>query len=238
MTLVYVLLLTENKYYIGKTDDESKIHKIHFTNTSNEVYTPKSSLWTGIYRPIRIECIYDNTEDDTKITLEYMNKKGIDNVRGGAFSEIYLSKEKKDFINQLLNKSSRCHFCGSSDHLLEKCPEKNQVIFRNPIWEQICCVGIFSCIGTFINPCWGAVLCSMAGSYASTSVSYNKLDAYKYKKQLSNSIFGTNIQASDYFNNQNINFFNSQNINLLKKNNPTKTYETLLLDKPSNLDDL
>jgi hypothetical protein len=145
MTFVYVLSLIEDKYYIGKTDD---INKIHFTNTNNEIYTPKSSLWTGMYRPLMIECIYE------KITLEYMDKKGIDNVRGGAFSEIYLSKEKKDFINQLLNKSSRRHFCGSSEHLLENCPEKNHIVFKKPIWEQICCVGVFSYIGTLINPCW------------------------------------------------------------------------------------
>ena len=47
MVFIYVLQLEEGKYYIGKTEDESKIHKIHFTNTPTEVYTPKSSLWTG-----------------------------------------------------------------------------------------------------------------------------------------------------------------------------------------------
>jgi hypothetical protein len=231
MTIVYVLLLTEHKYYIGKTEDESKIHKIHFTNTSTEVYTPKSSIWTGIYRPLSIEYIYENTEDDTKITLEYMDKKGIDNVRGGAFSEIYLSKEKKDFINQLLNKSSRCHFCGSSEHLIENCPEKNQVVFRNPVWDQLCCIGIFSYIGTLINPCWGAVLCSMFGSYASTSISYNHLNTNKYKEQLTESISITKTYFNDYFNNKNMNIFQ-------KQNNPPKTYEVLLLNKPTDLDEV
>lgn len=227
MTFVYVLTLADNKYYIGKTDDVNKIHKIHFTNTIDTIYTPKSSLWTGIYRPLSIDVIYENTDDDTKITLEYMDKKGIDNVRGGSFSEIYLSKEKKDFINQLLNKSSRCHFCGSSDHLIENCPEKNQIICRNPKWDQICCVGIFSCIGSFINPIWGTLLCSMLGSYTSTSVIYSNIDTNKYKQKLSDTISLHKTYFNDSIN----------NIPIFQKPTIQKPYEQPLVDKSINYDE-
>jgi hypothetical protein len=224
MTYVYVLLLTDNKYYVGKTDDVNKIYNIHFTKSADGIHTPKSSLWTGIYRPITIEVIYENTDDDTKVTLQYMDKKGIDNVRGGCFSEIYLSKEKKDFINQLLNKSSRCHFCGASNHLIEKCPEKNKVIFRQANCEQMCCVGIFSLIGSFINPCWGSFCCGMIGSYSSTSFVYNNINLSKYKEKLSESISINKTFISNYINN-----YNKQKI--------PKSYEILLIDRTKDLDE-
>jgi len=223
MTIVYVLLLTEQKYYIGKTDDVNKIHKIHFTNAIDNIYTPKSSLWTGIYRPISIEMIYENFNDDTRITLEYMNKYGIDNVRGGAFSEIYISKEKKAFIDQLINNLPRCHFCGSSNHVVDTCPEKNQNIFLDVKWDQVCCVGIFGYIGSFINPIWGTIICSMAGSYATTSIMYSNIDAEKYKQKLSDTI----SLHKTYFN-------DSLKQSIVKFQSMPKKYDTHVMTKSDN----
>jgi hypothetical protein len=226
MTFVYVLSLQENKYYIGKIDNIDKIQKIHFTYTPTNIYTPKSSLWTGIYRPLTVEKIYENTDDDTKITLEYMDKIGIDNVRGGVFSEIYLSKEKKNFINQLLNKSSRCYFCGSAFHLLEKCPEKQPIICHTPKWEELCCSSIFGCIGTLIHPYYGSFLCSVFGSYISTSITFNKMnfdDKNYFFNKTENILKSISLHKTHFEN------YINTNINDIKKQViPTKSYELLL----------
>ena len=233
MTFVYVLSLTENKYYIGKTDDINKIYKIHFTQINDKIYTPSSSLWTGMYRPITIEYVYENMDDDTKITLEYMDKKGIDNVRGGAFSEIYLSKEKKDFINQLLNKSSKCHFCGSPKHLLDKCPEKQPILCDKPKWEQLCCSGIFGCIGTLINPYYGTFICSIIGSYIGTSVSFNKTNTENKKKiinNMTNDILKSISLHKTYFEK----YINNNILDPKKPSIPSKSYQLLL---PNKFDD-
>ena len=46
--------------------------------------------------------MYDYDED--KYTLKYMNKYGINNVRGGSFCELYLSEENQKNIKKILTK--------------------------------------------------------------------------------------------------------------------------------------
>lgn len=45
--------------------------------------------------------------DEDKYTLKYMEKEGIDNVRGGSFSQIELSDEQIKLINQMIKEQLR-----------------------------------------------------------------------------------------------------------------------------------
>ena len=96
MAYVYVLQLEDNKYYIGKTTNPQFRLENH--------YTASGSAWTKKYSPIRVHEIRpDQTDhDEQRITQEYMEKYGIDNVRGGPWCQIDISKERV-MIQKILN---------------------------------------------------------------------------------------------------------------------------------------
>jgi len=53
-----------------------------------------------------------------------METKGIDNVRGGSFSQINLSDEQTTLIEQMIKGSTdKCYSCGASGHFVKECME-------------------------------------------------------------------------------------------------------------------
>lgn len=108
-----------NKFYVGKT------HNIA-TRLNDHIFLSKGSDWTTIYKPTSISEIIPNCDafDEDKYTLKYMKDYGIDNVRGGSFSEIELSEETKRFIAKMISGATNCCFqCGSKDHFVKDCPK-------------------------------------------------------------------------------------------------------------------
>ena len=76
MVTIYILQLQDNKYYIGKTTQPEIRLESHFNSNG--------SSWTKKYKPIKvIDLIHDCDDfDEDKYTLKYMQKYGINNVRG------------------------------------------------------------------------------------------------------------------------------------------------------------
>ena len=118
MVYIYVLKLRCNKYYVGKTDNPNFRLNNHFDSTGSE--------WTKKYKPIsvhelRTDC---NSSDETTITKEYMKNYGIDNVRGGPWCQIDISKHKNSIKHMIDSESDNCYKCGKSGHFVNQCPQK------------------------------------------------------------------------------------------------------------------
>jgi predicted GIY-YIG superfamily endonuclease len=147
MVFIYILLLELNKYYIGKTNNPDIRLDYHFNLDGSE--------WTKIYKPIKVYEVISNCDsyDEDKYTLKYMEKEGINNVRGGSFSQIELSEEQIKLINQMIKGATdKCFNCGESGHFIKDCIEskiedylknitneniQNETIKINSIYEEI-----------------------------------------------------------------------------------------------------
>ena len=119
MVFIYILELTNDKYYVGKTENPDFRLISHFNSNG--------SVWTTKYRPMKVlELIKDcDAFDEDKYTLKYMEKHGIDNVRGGSFCEIKLTDENKNTIEKMINGSTdKCYICKKEGHYASKCNNK------------------------------------------------------------------------------------------------------------------
>jgi hypothetical protein len=87
MYYIYILELQENKYYIGKTTNPF----FHIDENFSE--------WVEKYKPCTVELLIANCNDwEVDVYTEiYMDKYGVDNVRGGSYISIepYLELGKK-----------------------------------------------------------------------------------------------------------------------------------------------
>ena len=113
---VYVLELEYGKYYVGKTTDVARRFQQHLSGSS--------SSWTRMFRPIRIINVIHDCDglDEDRITVKYMIKHGIHNVRGGPYISRKLSFEEVTHIHRRIRMAmDLCLICGSNGHFANKC---------------------------------------------------------------------------------------------------------------------
>ena len=117
MLTIYILRLEKGKYYVGKT-----------TNLQNRIQQhidKNASVWTRKYSFEEIYQTFKNSDnyDEDKYTLQMMSKFGIDNVRGGSFSNINLSyNTKRHIIHMIRSSENKCFNCGGN-HYINDCKD-------------------------------------------------------------------------------------------------------------------
>jgi len=139
MVFIYCLLLEKNKYYIGKTTNPVFRISEHFDN--------KGSSWTKIYPPISIEELIPNCDDydEDKYVLKYMDKYGINNVRGGSFSKYKLSAESIKHLEKMsISSNNKCFKCGKEGHFIQNCTLKKRKRSKKVLKGDVTC---FKCGG-------------------------------------------------------------------------------------------
>ena len=137
MVYIYILQLEQGKYYVGKTNNPLFRLEQHFNSNG--------SVWTTKYNPISVlEIINDCDEyDEDKYTRKYMDKFGIDNVRGGSFCEEVLPITTYSMLEKMKNTSeNRCFTCGQTGHFAENCTTKmNNTMCPDDMDELITMIG-------------------------------------------------------------------------------------------------
>jgi len=116
METIYILKLKENKYYIGKTKNIEKRWNDHIAGNG--------SGWTKKYKPISLIKTVLSTSyfDEDKYVKEYMSKYGIENVRGGTYSNIDLDDNCISVLEKEIRHSKNlCTRCGRDTHFIKDC---------------------------------------------------------------------------------------------------------------------
>jgi len=115
-TNVYALKLAGGKYYIGKSDNLDQRLESHFTGSG--------SAWTREHKPQKLIEVRENVSrfEEDKMTKEYMEKYGIDNVRGGAYTQVELPEESRETLQrEIRGASDVCFKCNRSGHWASQC---------------------------------------------------------------------------------------------------------------------
>jgi len=115
-TNVYALKLEDGKYYIGKSDNLEQRIQSHFSGSG--------SAWTREHRPVKvIEKRYNVSRfEEDKMTKEYMEKYGIDNVRGGSYTQVELPEDSRDVLQrEIRGAGDVCFKCNRSGHWASQC---------------------------------------------------------------------------------------------------------------------
>ena len=127
---IYVLKLSQGKWYVGKTEKTAmQRYKEHLSGAG--------SAWTRKYKPIElVECSQGDKFDEDKKTKQYMDRYGVDNVRGGAYSQMKLDNASLVSLKREMNGANdNCNKCGKSGHFMRNCTSKTTKPCATEIFE-------------------------------------------------------------------------------------------------------
>ena len=117
MEQLYVLQLENGKYYVGKSKDAMKRFDEHKSGSG--------SAWTSKYKPVRMIEVRDlkDHHDENNVTKDLMKKHGINNVRGGSYTQVNLSEDVESVLQkEMMGNADVCYKCNLAGHFANQCP--------------------------------------------------------------------------------------------------------------------
>ena len=112
--IIYALKLQSGKYWIGRAIKLLNIWNKPISSDSlddydNIVIPTINHPWTRMFSPIKFDMIAFNKDkyDEIKILLQYMDKYGISEVRGGPYVNIHLKPAQEKFLLSQLRSINR-----------------------------------------------------------------------------------------------------------------------------------
>jgi hypothetical protein len=87
----------------------------------------RGSVWTRLHKPITLLEVQQSTSrfEEDKIVKEYMNLHGVENVRGGSYSQQELSDTQKTLLlTEIRSANDLCLRCGRGTHFVKSCYAK------------------------------------------------------------------------------------------------------------------
>lgn len=130
-TNIYILRLTDGKYYVGKTNDVQKRYWEHKNG--------KGAEWTRRYAPVCVQAIIRDASpfDEDRYVKEYMSKFGVESVRGGSYSQMVLnSAQKRAIESELRAAEGSCMRCGRTGHFVAACYAHTDVDGKTIVYED------------------------------------------------------------------------------------------------------
>lgn len=129
---IYILELENQCWYVGSTSREVEIRfKEHLIGVGSE--------WTKIHKPLRVfeQFFSTNPFAEDQTTKYCMIRHKISNVRGGSYSQVYMSPEKEELIrNEISSALNLCFRCLKPNHQISDCKETedaNKNIITKPL---------------------------------------------------------------------------------------------------------
>lgn len=134
---IYVLKLQKGKYYVGKTNNVIKRYEEHSNG--------RGSAWTSKYPPVSLveTRAMQSIHDENNITKDFMKKYGVENVRGGSYTQIKLDDSVISVLNnEFLGNTDKCFKCGLAGHFASKCKKREEP--AEEVWECEYCNRTFT----------------------------------------------------------------------------------------------
>lgn len=124
---VYVLQLSHHKWYVGHTTQPLDRFLQHWSEEGG-------CAWTAAFPPQQVHelRVAQSKFEEDALTLRYMELHGLDNVRGGSYSQMILSPaDRREIQRRLDTANGVCTLCHRPGHFARECGDE-------AAWDAAC----------------------------------------------------------------------------------------------------